>query len=191
MLVISALLLASCSKVEKNPFLEEWDTPFGTPPFDKIQLEHYLPAYEAGLAAQNEEIDVIVKNTEDPTFENTIVALDESGSLLTKVSRVFSAMNGAMSSDELQNISKEISPKITKHNDDINLNMDLFNRVKSVYDAKETLGLTTEQERVLDKYYKQFVRGGINLEPEAKKEFRKINEEIALLTLKFGENVLK
>ena len=192
MIVLSSLLLiTACNKEEQNPFLAEWDTPFGTPPFDKIKAEHYMPASDAGLKSQNEEIAAIVNNKEEATFDNTIVALDESGSLLRKVSRVFSGMNGAMSTEELQKISKEISPKITKHSDDINLNVDLFKKVKSVYDKKELLGLTTEQDRLLEKYYKKFVRGGINLEEKDKTEFRKLNEEIALLTLNFGENVLK
>lgn len=192
MLILSSLLvITACNKEETNPFLTEWDTPFGTPPFDKIKTEHYLSAYEAALAEQNDEINAIINNNEEPTFENTVVALDQSGSLLRKVSRVFSAMNGAMSNEEMQAISKEISPKITKHKDDINLNSDLFNRIEAVYNKKESLGLNTEQEKLLDKYYKKFVRGGINLDEKSKEEFRKINEEIALLTLNFGENVLK
>jgi len=190
-LISSLILITACTKNETNPFLVEWDTPFGTPPFDKIKLEHYLPAYDAGLKAQNEEIDKITGNKDEATFENTIVALDETGSLLRKVQRVFSAMNGAMSSEELQKISKEISPKITKHNDDINLNKALFARVKTVNDKKKSLSLTTEQNKLLEKYYKTFVRGGINLDEKSKAEFRKLNEKIALLTLNFGENVLK
>ncbi len=192
MIVLSSLLLiAACNNEETNPFLTEWDTPFETPPFDKIKTEHYLPAYDAGLKAQNKEIEAIINNKAEATFENTIEALDQSGSLLRKVSRVFGAMNGAMSTEELQKISTVISPKITKHKDDMNLNVELFKRVKSVYDKKESLGLNTEQERLLEKYYKKFVRGGINLEEKDKAEFRKINEEIALLTLNFGQNVLK
>jgi peptidyl-dipeptidase Dcp len=190
-LIGSLLLFAACTIEEKNPFLTDWDTPFGTPPFDKIKTEHYLPAYETALKAQNEEINAIVNNQSEPTFENTIVALDQTGELLNKVSRVFGAMNSAMSNEELQKIAKEISPKITKHKDDINLNEDLFKRVKAVYEKKESLGLNTEQNKLLDKYYKTFVRGGINLEENVKEEFRKINEEIALLTLNFGENILK
>lgn len=190
-LISSLILITACSTKEGNPFLVDWDTPFGTPPFDKIKLEHYLPAYEAGLKAQNEEIAKITSNKEEATFENTVVALDETGSLLRKVQRVFSAMNGAMSSEELQKISKQITPKITKHNDDINLNEALFARVKTVYDQKESLNLTTEQNKLLEKYYKTFVRGGINLDEKSKAEFRKLNEKIALLTLNFGENVLK
>lgn len=190
-LLSSLILLTACNKEEKNPFLTEWNTPFGTPPFDKIKQEHYLPAYNAGLKAQNDEIAAIVNNTEEATFENTIEALDHTGSLLNKVKRVFTAMDGAMSNEELQKISKEISPILTKHKDDINLNEDLFKKVKIVYDTKESLELSTEQNKLLQKYYNTFVRGGINLEDNRKAEFREINKEIALLSLMFGENVLK
>ena len=103
-LIGSLLLFAACTTEEKNPFLTEWKTPFGTPPFDKIKTEHYFPAYEAALKAQNEEIDGIVNNQAEPTFENTIVALDQTGELLNKVNRVFGAMNAAMSNEELQKI---------------------------------------------------------------------------------------
>ena len=189
--ISSILLFSACATEETNPLLTEWNTPFGTPPFDNIKTKHYIPAYETALKAQNKEIDAIINSKEEPTFENTVVALDQTGELLKKVSRVFGAMNSAMSNDELQKIAKEISPKITKHKDDINLNEALFQRVKAVYDKKESLELNTEQNKLLDKYYKTFIRGGINLEEKAKEEFRKINEEIALLTLNFGENILK
>ncbi|MCB9208586.1 MAG: M3 family metallopeptidase [Ignavibacteriales bacterium] len=192
MLIISSVLLFNgCQKEESNPFLTEWNTPFGTPPFDKIKTEHYLPAFEAGMKEQMSEIDAIIKNNDEPNFENTIVALDQTGSLLNKVQRVFNAMDGAMSDEEIQNISVEISPKITKHKDDINLNEDLFKKVKVVYDKKESLGLNTEQNKLLEKYYNTFIRGGVNLNAEQKNEFRELNKEIALLSLKFGENCLK
>ncbi|MCB0730604.1 MAG: M3 family metallopeptidase [Ignavibacteriae bacterium] len=192
MLIISSVLLFNgCQKEESNPFLTEWNTTFGTPPFDKIKTEHYLPAFEAGMKEQMSEIDAIIKNNDEPNFENTIVALDQTGSLLNKVQRVFNAMDGAMSDEEIQNISVEISPKITKHKDDINLNEDLFKKVKVVYDKKESLGLNTEQNKLLEKYYNTFIRGGVNLNAEQKNEFRELNKEIALLSLKFGENCLK
>ena len=189
--ISSILIFTACTTKEKNPFLTEWNTPFGTPPFDKIKTEHYFPAYKAALKAQNDEINAIIKNQDEPTFENTIVALDQTGELLNKVSRVFGAMNSAMSNEELQKIAKDISPIIIKHKDDINLNEDLFQKVNAVYEKKESLDLNTEQNKLLDKYYKTFVRGGINLDEKVKDEFRKINEEIALLTLNFGENILK
>ena len=192
MIIISSLILfASCTQKETNPFITEWETPFGTPPFERIKLEHYLPAYEEGFKQQNDNIAAIVGNPEEATFENTIVALDHSKDLLNKVSRVFSAMEGAMNNDDLQKISRKISPMITKQEDDINLNEALFKRVKQIYDKKESLGLSIEQAKLLEKYYKTFIRGGINLDTEKKDEFRKINERIALLNLEFGENVLK
>ncbi|MCB0742398.1 MAG: M3 family metallopeptidase [Ignavibacteriae bacterium] len=191
MIFISSLLLfTACNKEETNPFLTEWNTPFGTPPFDKIKTEDYLPAFKTALEQHDAEIIAIINNSEKPTFENTIVALDQSGELLNKVKRVFNAMDGAMSDDEIQKISVETSPMLTKHKDDINLNEALFARVKEVYDEKETLGLNTEQNKLLDKYYKTFVRGGVNLDEKQKAEFREINTEIALLTLKFDKNVL-
>lgn len=174
-----------------NPFFEKWDTPFGTPPFDKISLDHYLPAFEKGIEEQNAVIESIVNNSDEATFENTIVELEYSDGLLTKVSNVFFAMTGSMSSDEVQALAKKISPMLSKQSDDINLNPELFKRIKSVYDNKDKFGLNTEQDILLDKYYKNFVRGGANLSDEAKEKFRKINEELSILSLDFGENVLK
>lgn len=174
-----------------NPFFEKWDTPFGTPPFDKISLDHYLPAFEKGIEEQNAVIESIVNNSDEPTFENTIVELEYSDGLLTKVSNVFFAITGSMSNDEVQALAKKISPMLSKQSDDINLNPKLFKRIKSVYDNKDKFGLNTEQDILLDKYYKNFVRGGANLSDEAKEKFRKINEELSILSLDFGENVLK
>jgi peptidyl-dipeptidase Dcp len=182
----------SCSDNEnKNPFLTEWDTPFGTPPFDKIKQGHYLPAFKKGIEEQKEEIESIIDNTEEPTFENTIEALEYSGSLLDKVSRVFNAMTDAMTNDELQAINKEVSPMLSKHNDDIYLNPELFERVKAVYDQREQLELNKEQEKLLEEHYKDFVRGGANLPEDKKEEFREINKKLALLSIEFGDNVLK
>ena len=143
------------------------------------------------MKEQNLEIDAIINNPDAATFENTIVALDHSGSLLKRVDRVFSAIRGAMTNEEVRNISKEVSPMFSKHDDDITLNADLFKRVKQVYDVKESLGLNTEQNKLLDHHYKNFIRGGANLDNDDQGEFRKINEELSLLSLQFGENVLK
>jgi len=186
-----SLLFTSCSKEEINPLLAKWDTPFETPPFEKIKTEHYLPAFKEAIKIHDLEIDKIANNSEEATFSNTVEAIDYSGKKLKRVRRVFSAMNSAMSNDEMQAINKEVSPLLSAHRDDINLNQDLFKRVKEVYEKKESLGLNTEQNKLLDKYYKRFLRGGANLEDEAKEEFRKINEELSLLTVQFGENVLK
>jgi len=189
-ILISGVFFMTFSQ-NSNPFFQQWDTPFGTPPFDKIEQAHYLPAFKAGIEEQNKEIDAIVNNTEEPTFENTIVALEYSDGLLTKVSNVFFAMISSMTNDEMQAISKEVSPMLSKHNDDIKLNPELFARIKTVYENQDQFDLNTEQKRLLDEYYKSFVRGGANLSDEAKEKFRKINEELSLLSLEFGENVLK
>jgi len=195
MILLSSLLLATaCNTEEKkqtNPFLTEWKTPFETPPFDQIKTEHFVPAFTEALKEQQEEIVAIANNKEEATFANTIDAFEHSGRLYKKVTRVFSAMTSAMNSEELQKIAKEMQPKFSKHKDDINLNEKLFDRVKSVFDKKETLELTTEQNKVLENHYKTFVRGGVNLEKKEKEEFRKINGELSLLSLQFGDNVLK
>jgi peptidyl-dipeptidase Dcp len=174
-----------------NPFYVEYTTPFQTPPFDLIKIEHYLPAYREGMKRELMEVDAIVNNSQAPNFENTIEAFARTGALLEKVDNVFSALRGANNNDDLQKIAVEVSPLESKHNDDINMNEKLFLRVKTVYDQKERLGLNTEQMRLLENTYKGFVRGGANLSPEKKERFRKINEELSMLSLKFNDNVLK
>ena len=191
-LLIVLLVVSSCTQQsDQNPFFSEWTTPLGTPPFEKIKNEHFMPAFEKGMCQQKAEVKAIITNPEAPTFENTIEALDYSGALLTKVSRVFFALNGANTNDEIQNIAKEIAPILAKHGDDIGLNDTLFQRVKVVYGQKDQLDLNVEQAMLLDKYYKGFVRGGANLSEQEKARFREINEELSVLTTKFGENVLK
>jgi peptidyl-dipeptidase Dcp len=191
LLFAGALMFASCSTEETNPLLANWDTPFETPPFDKIRVDNFLPAFDKAIKMHNSEVEHIINNTDKATFENTIVALDNSGEMLTRVSRAFSVYNGALSDDDVQQISKEVSPKLSKHNDDIMLNAELFNRIKQVYDMIENLGLNTEQNKLLEDYYKGFVRGGANLDMKEQDEFRKINEELSVLSVQFGENVLK
>jgi peptidyl-dipeptidase Dcp len=171
------------TKIMRNPFFGDFETPFGVPPFDQIKEDHYMPAFQEGMKMQMEEIESIVNNTETPTFENTIEALETSGTLLKKVSRVFSVLNASMTNKQMQAIAKEVAPLKSKHFDDILLNEKLFDRVKTVYDELDGLNLTAEQERLLEKTYKDFVRGGINLEEEKKVRLRKIN--------KFGENILE
>jgi peptidyl-dipeptidase Dcp len=188
---IVGLLLCSCLTQEENPFFSEFDTPFQVPPFDKIKEEHYLPAFKEGMEQQNMEIEVIVNNPETPTFENTIEAMESSGSLLTKVGNVFGVLNGSMTNEEMQNIAKEIAPLRSKHRDNIRLNEKLFQRIKAVYEQKDKLDLTTEQNTLLVKYYKDFVRSGANLDEEKKATLKEINQEISVLTVQFGENVLK
>ncbi len=189
--LILGFIFMSCNKKETNPFLVKWNTPFQTPPFNKIKTKDYIPAFKEGIRLHNNEIKAIANNSEAPTFKNTIEALDYSGKILTRVSRVFTAMNGAMTNDGMQKISKEISTLRSNHRDDIYLNQKLFERVKKIYDSKNQLDLTKEQQMLLDKYYKDFVRGGANLNEKDKKTFRQLNKDISLLTLKFGENVLK
>jgi len=193
--ICMALLFNACTSNEKkccdgNPFFHEYSTPFGVAPFNEIKIEHYLPAFEKGMAQQSANIEAIVNNAEAPTFENTIEAIEYSGPLLTKVSSVFYNMTGANTNDDIKAIAKELAPKLSKHSDDINLNPALFTRVKAVYEQKDGLNLNQEQGMLLEKTYQDFVRGGANLEGEAKEKFRKINQELSLLTLKFGDNVL-
>ena len=174
----------------ENPLLQEFNGIFGIPPFSKIKAEHYLPAFKKAIEEQRAEIDAIIKNSEAPTFDNTIIALERSGSLLNKISWIFYNMVGANTSDELQAVSKEVAPLISQHGDDISLNADLFARVKTVYDKKAELQLDVEQSRLLDEHYKSFVRGGANLDEAGKKRLREINEQLSVLYIQFQENVL-
>jgi peptidyl-dipeptidase Dcp len=175
----------------ENPFFNEWKTPFQTPPFSEIKHEHFLPAYEEGIKQQNIEFETIDNNQEKPTFENTVVAIEKSGQLLTKVNKVFSSLNGTDTDDEMQKIAEQSTTMLSKHIDDFYLNEKLFKRIKILYDERETLNLTTEQNRVLENYYIDFVRGGANLNEEEKEQLRKINDELSQLVLKFGDNVRK
>jgi peptidyl-dipeptidase Dcp len=174
-----------------NPFFLEYKTPFQAPPFDLIKIEHFIPAYKRGMEEQKTEIAVIINNSFSPTFDNTILALERSGVLLSKVDRVFNALNGANTNDDIQKIDEEITPLLTKHGDDINLNEKLFQRVKVIFDNIDNLSLTPEQRKLTEETYKGFVRGGANLTGASKERFRKLNEELSMLSLKFGNNVLK
>ncbi len=194
-----AVALSSCSSSEKKSeilapgdiLLTEFTTPFGVPPFDKIELEDYMPAFKEAIAQQQKEVDDIVGQTAAPDFENTIVALDQSGSLLRKVNAVFSGLNSANTNDEMQALSRELSPLLSKNSDDIRLNKDLFARVKTVYDNRESLNLNKEQKKLLEETYKSFVRGGANLDAEQQARLRELNSEISMLQLTFGQNMLK
>ncbi|MCD8265072.1 MAG: M3 family metallopeptidase [Tannerellaceae bacterium] len=193
-----AVLLTTCGagntsgdQENGNPFLTEYNTPFNVPPFDKIQLEHYKPAFIQGMAEQKAEVEAIITQPEAPTFANTIVALDQSGDLLRRVSTVFYGLNSANTNDEMQAVSRELSPLLSKHRDDINLNPELFARVKAVYDQKDGLGLNKEDAKLLEKTYKDFVRGGANLDVDSQAKLRELNSDIAMLQLTFGQNMLK
>lgn len=182
---------AATEDVGENPFFSEFATPFGVPPFDKIKEEHYLPAIKEGIAQHQKEIDAIAHSSEPATFENTIEALDQAGTLLRRASTVFGVLNGSMTNDTMQAIAKESAPLRSAHRDNILLNATLFERVKSVYEQKDNLDLTEEQNMLLEKTYKEFVRNGANLDEEKKAKLREINQELSVLTVKFGENVLK
>jgi len=185
------ILTIGCGIQAENLMLQEWDTPFQTPPFEEIKDEHFMPAFLETMKAEKAEVEAIVNNNEEPTFKNTIVALEKSGELLDRVSRVFGCLNGANTNDELQNISKEIAPLRAKHNDDIKLNEKLFARIKQIYEKKENLGLTLEQNTLLENYFLDFVRSGANLNDEDKEKLRNINEELSNLYVKFKQNHLK
>lgn len=186
-------MLFSCNsnQQEMNPLLAEFDTPFGVPPFDQVAYEHYMPAFKKAMELQNAEIDAITNNDEAPTFENTIAALDYSGARLDAVSNVFYNIKSANTSDEMQSIARELVPLRSAHSSNINLNADLFERIKTVYDQGDALNLTGEQEMLLDKIYKRFVRSGASLDEEDKANMRKIDEELSMLSLRFGDNLLE
>ncbi len=186
-----AIITVGCGVQPENVLLREWDTPFRTPPFDEIKSEHFMPAFLEAMEAEKAEVEAIANDEEGPTFKNTIEALEESGELLDRVSRVFGCLNGANTNDELQNISKEVAPLRAKHNDDINLNETLFARIEQLYEKKESLGLTPEQDTLLENYFLGFVRSGANLNDEDKDKLRKINEELSNLYVKFRQNHLK
>ncbi|MCX6286148.1 MAG: M3 family metallopeptidase [Bacteroidetes bacterium] len=173
-----------------NPFLVEWTTPFGVPPFDKIQNTHFMPAFESGMIEQNQEIEAIVGNPKPATFGNTLAALDRSGQLLEKVSSVFFGLNSANTNPEMQGLAKKLSPLLSKHNDDINLNPLLFERVKAVYNARETVKYDPDQLRLIEETYKNFIRGGAGLDSASKARLRELNTEISMLQLTFGQNLL-
>lgn len=189
-LLVTVVMLMACANQSKNPFFSEYETPFKTPPFDRIKNKHYMPAIKEGIKQEQKEIDAIATNEAAPTFENTVVAMEKTGALLDRVQYVFYNMLSANTNDELQKIAKEASPLLSKHRDDILLNEKLFKRIKAVYGQKDDLDLSTEQMTLLDKYYKDFVRGGANLSEAKKAELREINKELSLLSIQFGENVL-
>jgi len=175
----------------KNPFFSEWNTPFQVPPFNEIKDEHYLPAFEEGIKQKESDIAEISDNKDVPSFKNTMEALDKSGQLLRKVEKVFDNLMAANGDDEMQSIAKTVAPLLSKINDDIYLNPKLFMRIKYLHDRKKNLNLTTEQNRVLDNYYSDFVRGGANLNNSDQEILRRINEELSVLSVKFDESILK
>ena len=195
-----AVILGACSSSKKsdvaegatpNPFFAEYTTPFGVPPFDQIEVAHYKPALLKGMEEQSKEIEAIVANPDAPTFENTIVALDQSGELLTKVMYAFGGQSSVNTTDEIQELERELYPLLSKHSDDISLNTKLFARVKSVYENQASFHLDKEQKKLLEETYKSFVRGGANLPEDKQAKLRELNEKISMLQLTFGQNTLK
>lgn len=185
----AALMLTACK--EDNPLLTKWNTPFEIPPFEQVKPEHYMPAFLEAMKQENEEIAAIVNNSEPATFENTIVAYDKTGELLSRVSAVFGSASGVNSNDEIQKIAKELSPLTSAHHSEITLNPALFARIKEVYDQRDSLNLDEDQMRLLTETYKGFERGGANLPEDKKEELKKINAEISANQLAFGQNMLK
>jgi len=191
---LSLLVLNSCSKNKKaatdNPFLNDYNTPFNVPPFERIMAKHYMPAFEIGMTEARAEIEAIIRDRQEPDFVNTIEALDKSGDLLTRVSSVFFAQTSANTSDSLQNIEVEISPKLAAYSDEIRLNPRLFEKIKYVYDNQPKYNLSEEQQFLLENLYKGFVRNGANLGKEEQDSLKSINQRLSVLSVKFSQNVL-
>ncbi len=183
-----AMSLLACNKT--NPLIDQPATPFGVPAFDQVKLEHYMPAFEEAIRQDKAGIDAIANNTEAPTFENTIVALDRNGELLERVSGVFFNVLEADGNDEMDAIAEKVSPMLSELSSYITLNDKLFERVKAVYDQRESLDLNPEQMRLLTETYKGFADNGANLPADKKERLKQINEELDLLSLQFGRNVV-
>ena len=189
-LAISCMMYSCATKTESNPFFTEFKTRYGVPPFDKIRLEHYEPAFLKGIDEQNRNIEAIIESPEIPTFENTIAALDNSSPILDRVSAVFFNMTDAETTDSLTGLSIKLAPVLSEHEDNISLNQALFKRVNEVYLQKDSLHLTSEQERLLDKTYRRFIRSGANLGAEQQTRLREINKELSTLGIAFSNNIL-
>ena len=190
-LLAMQLAISCTNKTDmNNPLLKNFNTPHQTPPFNDIKAEHYLPAFKEAMKRGREEIDQIVNNAEEPTFKNTIEAMENTGKLLNRISNIFFNLNSAATNDTIQAIAREVSPLLSEYGNDIALNEKLFARVKTVYDQKENLQLTPEQTKLLENTYKSFVRQGALLSGEAKARYREVTAELSQLSLQFGENVL-
>ena len=173
----------------KNPLLEDFKNPYGTAPFSSIKNEHFKPAFEEAIQIAKSEIDLIVTNKSVPTFENTLEALEFSGQQLSRISSIFFNLNSAETSDEIQKIAQEVSPLLSEFSNDITLNEDLFKKIKFVFNSKETLNLSSEQEMLLTNNYKSFVRNGANLTSKEKEELRKIDTQLSKLKLMKLQNL--
>ncbi len=184
-------MMYSCAtQTETNPFLTEFQTPYGVPPFDQIKLEHYEPAFMKGIDEQNANIQAIIDNAEAPTFDNVIAAFDNSSPILDRVGGVFYNLTEAETTDDLTALSMKLAPVMSDHSDNILLNQALFAKIKAVYQQKDSLGLTTEQQRLLEKTYKNFVRSGANLPADKQARLREINKQLSTLGIRFDKNIL-
>ena len=173
-----------------NPLLKEWKAPFQVPPFQEIQPDHFLPAFKVAVAENRKEIEAIASNTEPPTFANTVEALERAGDLLGRVSGVFGALQGAETNARLQAINREVTPMLSALRDEIRLNEKLFQRVKAVYEGRGSAGLSAIQQKLVEDTYKGYVRAGASLDPAKKDQLRKVNAELSMLSVKFGDNLL-
>ena len=189
-LAVSCMMYSCATQTESNPFFSEFQTPDGVPPFDQIKLEHYEPAFRKGMEEQNKLIQAIVDSKEEPNFENVIVAFDNSSPILDRVGGVFYNLTEAETTDELTALSMKLAPVLSEHGDNISLNHDLFLKIKAVYDKKDALGLNTEQNRLLEKIYKDFVRSGANLPADKQARLRDINKQLSTLGITFSNNIL-
>lgn len=190
LLALCAVISISSCKMSENPLLTESQLPYGAPQFDKIRAEHYIPAFKKGIEEAKAEIDAIVGNEAEPDFANTVEALEFAGSTLNRVAGIFYNILEADSDDKLQEIAEEVSPLMTEYEMYVSLNDKLFERVKAVYAKKDSLGLDPDQRRLLENSYRSFARNGANLSPEDKAVYSKYVEELSLLSLQFGKNVL-
>ena len=189
--IIIFMVMTTTMKAGDNPFFNPFSTPHGTAPFDKIKTEHYEPAFEKAIAEHQQEINAIADNPEPPTFANTIEAMEYSGEMLNRVSNVFFNLLSAESNDEMMKISQRLSPKLSEHANNIYLNEKLFEKIKSIYNNRLNQGLTSEQVRLVEKYYQDFESSGATLSPEDKEKYRQLSMKLSLATLDFGQNVLK
>lgn len=192
-MTLAAMALIGCQKADTNPFFnyKNWDTPHGTYPFEEIKTEHFMPAFEQAFAEGYAEIDSIVANPEAPTFENTIVALDEAGEMLNCVAGCFYNLTHSETNEQLQALEQELSPKMSEYSTSIILNEGLFARVKAVYEQRDQLTLTADQKKLLQDTYDSFANNGANLDAEAKEKYRELTSRLSKLTLTYGQNVLK
>ncbi len=188
--LFSGSLRPLVADVEANPFFSDFDTPFQVPPFERIKPEHFLPAFEKGMAEQRAAIEAIVENPAVPDYENTIAALDRSDKLLDSVSRVFGGLTSANTNDDLKSLQKEVSPRLAAHRDEITLNKKLFERVKSVYENRAALALDPERSFLLENLYKGYIRNGAGLNEEDQAKLRDINQKLSRLGVQYGQNVL-